>query len=217
MISLRKLTEIIITRNDASLSTSDERVRKMVLSSLAQAANKMAQILVTIISVPLMIAYLGNEQFGLAMAIVGFAYWFLFDTGIAEGMKLRLLETFARNDCQTSHLYVSTGTFALLLVMLIASSGFFLAFPFVNWGGIFNTNASEVNLHTAIIFILSIMFIMIPLGILKEIYTADQRGYLFSLWTLLGTGGSLGLRPQGSSLYLLLPFFISFLLFFPEQ
>ncbi len=192
MIPLRKITAILITRNSAALSEPDLRLRMAALSSLAQAASKAVRILVTIVSVPLMIGYLGAEEFGLAMAIVGLAHWFLFDTGIAEGVKVRLLETLARNDRHASRAYVSTGMFALLLVMLITAGGFFAAFPFVNWGSVFNVDAATVKLHAAILFILSIMFIMTPLGILREIYTADQRGYVFSLWTLLGTVGSLG-------------------------
>lgn len=191
MIPLRKVFTIVTTRDSGSLSDQDSRVRKAALSSLAQAANKAARILVTILSVPLMIGYLGKEQFGLAMAIVGFAQWFLFDTGIAEGMKVRLLETFAQNDRHGSRAFVSTGTLALLIVTAVAAMGFYVSFPFVDWGHVFNVNADDVNLHAAILFIVSIMLVMMPLAVLREIYTADQRGYLFSLWMLTGTAGSL--------------------------
>jgi len=191
MIPFRRIAAILLHYGNAGLSDADVRVRKVALSSLAQAANKAVQILVTIVSVPLMLGYLGAEQFGLAMAIVGFAQWYLFDTGIAEGVKVRLLESFAQNDQRASRAYVSTGMGALLLMTLVAASVSFAAFPLVNLGSVFNVSADHVNLHASAMVILLIMLPMIPLKILREIYTADQRGYVYSLWTLVGTVGSL--------------------------
>ena len=192
MIPLRKLSRILLRRDGAGLSLPDARVRKAAFSSLAEAANKAAQILVTIISVPLIVGYLGAERFGLAMAMAGFAQWFLFDTGIAEGMKLRLIEAFACNDRQAAQAYVATGTVALLALTALIGVTWAISFPFVDWTGVFNVDANDVNLRACLLVVVSIMLIMIPLKNLREVYMADQRGYVFSSWTLLGTVTSLG-------------------------
>ena len=192
MIPLRKLSRILLRRDSAGLSLPDARVRKAAFSSLAEAANKAAQILVTIISISLMVGYLGAERFGLAMAIAGFAQWFLFDTGIAEGMKLRLIEAFAHNDRRAAQAYVATGTVALLALTVLMSVVWAVSFPFVDWFAVFNVDANDVNVHACLLVVVSIMLIMIPLKNLREVYMADQRGYVFSLWTLLGTVASLG-------------------------
>lgn len=191
MIPLRKFSRILLRRDSIGLSLPDVRVRKAAFSSLAEATNRVAQILVTIISVPLIVAYLGAERFGLAMAIAGFAQWFLFDTGIAEGMKLSLIEAFAHNDRQAAQAYVATGTFALLALTVLMGVAWAVSFPLVDWAGVFNVNVDDVNLRASLLVVVSIMLIMTPLKNLREIYTADQRGYVFSFWTLLGTIASL--------------------------
>ena len=192
MISIRKMLTVLARKNDAGLSESETRIRKATLSSLAQAANKAVQILVTIVTVPLMLGYLGSEHYGVAMAISGFAHWFLFETGIAQGVKVRLIETFARGDRRAAHAYVSTGFFILLLIFVVVAVGFYSSFPFIDWGAIFNVDAGRSGLRAAVMIMVSMMLIMIPLKILREIYTADQRGYVFFLWRTAATAISLG-------------------------
>jgi O-antigen/teichoic acid export membrane protein len=183
---------LALVRGRGGLSESETRLRKAAFSSLGQAVSKGANILVTIISVPLIIGYLGSAYYGVAMAISGFANWFLFDTGIAEGVKVRLIETFAREDRRAAQTYVSTGFFVLLLLFAVIAAGFYASFPFIDWGAVFNVAAGQSHLHAAILLTVSMMLIMIPLKIVREIYTADQRGFVFFLWRTAATVLSLG-------------------------
>ncbi len=193
MISSKPLRILFaLAKNRDNLSESETRVAKAGFSSLGQAGNKAVNILVTIVSVPLMVGYLGAEYFGVAMAIAGFAQWFLFDTGIAEGVKVRLIESFACDDRQGARAYISTGLFVLLLIGVVAACLFYVLFPGLNWEAIFNVDTSLQGLHASILLIVSIMLVMIPLKILREIYTANQRGYVFSLFVMTGTIVGLG-------------------------
>ena len=192
MIPIRKIVTILARRSTAEFSESEVRIRKAAFSSLGQAINKGTNILVTILSVPLMTAYLGGEYFGVAMAITGFGHWFLFDTGVAEGVKVRLIETFAAGNRRASQAYVSTGFFALLVVLVVCTGIFCLLFPIINWGVLFNVAPGPSHLHASILLIAAMVLTMIPLKILREIYTADQRGYVFSLWRTAATVASLG-------------------------
>ncbi len=191
MTRLARITAIVVAPRPALLTESDRRIRGAALSAVGQAATKCTQIVVTVITVPLMIACLGANGFGAAMAIAGFAQWFLLDTGIAQGLQMRLIETLAQDDRRQSQAYVSTGLFALSAVSVLFAAVFFAIFPFLDWAKVFHIDAYASNLHASLVVVVVSVLLMIPLKILREVYMAAQRGYMYSLWMTLGTVGSL--------------------------
>ena len=185
----------LLGRRKGDMSASQSRVLKAGLSGMGQALFKGSQILVTIVSVPLMMAYLGNETFGLAMALIGFSQCFLLtDAGLGEGVKLRLVESMAREDREAVRSYVSTGFFAIFLLVPVVSLGFCTAYPLVAWETVFHVapDSSSVGLRPALLASLIPLFFLLPLRILREIYTADQRGYVYFSILSVGTLASLG-------------------------
>ncbi len=179
----------------SSLSPGRARLARAGASAAGMAGAKVLQVAVSIITVPLMLTYLGKESYGLAMAIVGFSMLFCVGGGILEGVKLRLIECFARNDKSGAQAYASTGFFGILPVAAVSGFCLALAFPLVDWSRLFNlSEAAPVSpdmLRLIVAISLLAVMLLIPLSLLKEVYTAAQRGYVFSVFASIGTACSL--------------------------
>jgi O-antigen/teichoic acid export membrane protein len=152
--------------------------------------SKGLQVSVSVATVPLMITYLGQEAYGLVMAIMSFTILFCMDMGISEGVKLRLIECFARADRRAAQAYIATGFFGLVIFALVIGVALATLFPNVDWQSFFNLSAStpvsEKTLAATVGLSMLTVVALIPLKLLKEVLTASQRGYIFSLFTSAG-------------------------------
>lgn len=173
-----------LKRSESDLTRPQIRARRVGLSSLAMALGRGSQIGVSLITLPLLLAHLGPERFGLLMTLVGFTSWFLLDVGIGEGVKLRLIECFARDDRRMARVYVSTGLVGLVTFALVVGVAFACLWRVVPWASVFRAAPAEVE--GALAVSVGLALAAIPLKILREIYTAEQRGYAHSLWSALG-------------------------------
>ena len=72
--------------------------------------------MVSFASIPLMIKYLGNEQYGIWSTILAIFSWIvLFDIGIGNGVRNKLAESLAKENKEEAQKYVSTGYISCLL------------------------------------------------------------------------------------------------------
>lgn len=182
MIQRQKQWLARLRRVDASPATS--RIRNAGLSSLGMAFHKAVQFLVTLVSLPLMLHYLGEVQFGIFMAIIGFTQWFLLDLGLGDAVKIRLIQAFAHRRLDTARRYVSVGIAGLVLVSVLFTLAFAVLYPRLPWSRIFRAETAEGASQAAecLAVAMTMVLLAIPLRLLREIYTADQRGYVYSLW-----------------------------------
>ncbi|WP_021022517.1 lipopolysaccharide biosynthesis protein [Salinivibrio costicola] len=162
----------------------EERIRKLLLSSVGMAGQKSVQLLVSILTVPLIIGYLESEIFGIFLAISNFGQWFIFDNGIAEGVKIRLIRAHADKQRSLIGHLITTGLVLLTFLSILIGFAFLLVMPSVNWVTLFSANSllSSEEISYAISILIFIMLLNIPLRLLREIQTAEQKGYLFSIF-----------------------------------
>lgn len=181
----------LVARRLKRPSTGQTRLVRAGFSSMGMALGKLTRVAVSVVTLPLMIHYLGKESYGLAIAIVSFVMLFLVDMGISEGVKVRLIECFARDDRAAARAYVSTGFVGTVLFAMVLGAAFYGAFPFVDWDGVFHLSAdvavSPGQLRLAVALTMALVVLLVPLKMLKEVYTAHQRGYVFSLFIAGGT------------------------------
>src|SRR5580704_14585226 len=80
---------------------SKERYRRAALTSLATLAAKGVSIGTLLVTVPLTLAYLGKERYGLWMTISSLVAIFGFaDLGMGASLKTLLAAADGRNDCE---------------------------------------------------------------------------------------------------------------------
>ncbi len=94
---------------------SRERYRRIFLSSAAGVAAMGVSALVGLASVPISLAYLGKEAYGLWAVAGSVAAWVaLLDPGLVQGLVIAVSEAHGRDDHEAARAYFSTAFFALL-------------------------------------------------------------------------------------------------------
>lgn len=109
-------------------------------------------LLVSFISVPLLLSYLGKDTYGIWLTIFSVISWMsFFDLGLGNGLRNHLTHTFARKDYKKAQEYISTaywllGGFVFLCIGILQFGVFF-----VDWFKIFKpTIHLNENLNTIV-------------------------------------------------------------------
>lgn len=125
----------IKTKYFDSLSSGKREISKNIgFSFLA----KGIAMLVSFISVPLLLSYLGKDTYGIWLTIFSVISWMsFFDLGLGNGLRNHLTHTFAEKDNKTAQEYISTaywflGGFILICIGILQFGVFF-----VNWEKVF--------------------------------------------------------------------------------
>jgi O-antigen/teichoic acid export membrane protein len=170
---------------------SRERYRRIFLSSAAGVAAMGVSALVGLASVPISLAYLGKEAYGLWAVAGSVAAWVaLLDPGLVQGLVITVSEAHGRDDHEAARAYFSTAFFALLAVAVLAVAVVGLLAPVVPWGRFFDVPASMTSIGASAGFgvALALAALALPLALVSQAYAAYQRAYVGSAFTM---GGSL--------------------------
>jgi O-antigen/teichoic acid export membrane protein len=100
---------------------------------------KGVSILITLISLPLTIAYLNQERNGIWLTAYTMIVWLsLFDIGLGTGMKNKVAEAKAKGDNDLAKKYVSTTYAVIFLILMAVFALFCLVNPYLDWIKILN-------------------------------------------------------------------------------
>lgn len=128
-------------------------------------------------SIPLMIHYLGEEQFGVWSTLLSLMTWFVFfDFGLGHGLRNKLGEALAKNETNKASKYVSS---AYSLIALIALGIFLIAVVsafLVPWQRVFNTRALSPD-SLSYVVLTSSLFLALNfwVGLINPVLNAVQR------------------------------------------
>lgn len=139
--------------------------------------------------IPITLAYLGTEVYGLWMATAAVASMTLWaDFGLGNGLLTKLAPCHARRDWDTARGYVSTA-YAVLgataAVLLAVLWGLAWVIP---WASIFNVTDPELEplARQITLVCLSAMLVNIPLSLVQRVQYACQQVAQSNLWQAAG-------------------------------
>lgn len=187
---------------------SKKRYRAIIFSSATSIVAKFIGAAVGIITTPLVINYLGKEQYGLWIAVSSIITWLqLSDFGVSGGIVNVLAECKGKNDFQLANKCVSA---ALLFLIFVAVALLVVIIPIINFiplNSILNLTNSNLKAlsHHAFIIILLFFTAGIPLGVISNIFTAYQKIYILNWYRIIGSVLSL------LSIYVGIKYKVSFL------
>jgi O-antigen/teichoic acid export membrane protein len=161
-----------------------------VLSGVAAVAAKIVAIGTALFTIPLTLAYLGTERFGLWMtissvlALLGFA-----DFGIGNGVLNLVAEAFGRNDKTAVRNAISSGLFTLSVISVVVLVSFCGFYTRVNWANLFNVHSPVARAEAGpSLAVFAFCFAAsIPLGIVQRVQLGLQEGFRANLWQLIGS------------------------------
>lgn len=150
----------------------DTRLKKAFYSTLAMFFNKFFQVFCSIITMPMLLDYLGKNDFGVYISLQTFFLWLLFDNGISEAIKNDLVNLSVTKDYLRINRLISTSFILLLFFSTILVLIFLGIYPYLFSNGSFS--------FKTLIITMIITWVYIPIRIIREICTSLQKGYIYS-------------------------------------
>jgi len=187
------LRNVRLTPFDSSTSEgrAKERGRRALLTSLASLVTQSAKMLTIVVSMPLTIAYLGTERYGLWLTISSFTAFLSFsDLGIGNG----LLNAIAGANGRDDRLAMRRATSSSILLLAGVSIGllvlFWAIYPHAPWQRVFNVSSAQAIAEAgpALAVFVTCFLINMPFETVHRIQEGLQEGYRSKLWQ---AGGSL--------------------------
>ncbi len=168
-----------------------ERQRRALLTSLASLVTQSAKIFAVIISVPLTIAYLGTERYGLWLTISSFAAFLSFsDLGVGNGLLNAIANANGRNDRLAMRRAISSSVLLLTGVSIGLLILFWVIYPYAPWQQVFNVSSAQAIAEAgpALAVFVTCFLINMPFEAVHRVQEGLQEGYRSKLWQ---AGGSL--------------------------
>ena len=160
-----------------SHSISQERTRNYIRQLKGSVLFKGLAVAASFFAVPLMIHYLGQEQFGVWSTLLSVMSWIVFfDLGLGNGLRNKLAEAIAKNEFSEASRFVSSAysligiiSITLLTVMIIASF-------MIPWQRVFNIHSlAEPALRHVVIITAFFVFVNFWISLINQILNALQR------------------------------------------
>lgn len=166
---------------------SKERTRNYLHQIKGAVIYKAVAILASFIAIPMMIRYLGQEQFGVWSTMLTVMSWIVFfDLGIGNGLRNKVAEALARNDKKEAANYIASGysligLIALALWVLVTGASFF-----VPWQTVFNTQSiSETTLRITVQIAVFFIVLNFWIGLISALLGAVQKTAMTALGQLI--------------------------------
>jgi O-antigen/teichoic acid export membrane protein len=192
-------------RETIACRRSRERYRRVGLTAIAAAFGRGANLITMLISVPLALHYLGNEQFGVFATLVAITAMLGFaDLGLGNGLVNAVADANGRDDLVAARRSVSTAFVLLTGLALALAGGFVALYRHVDWAGLLNasTPAAANEAAPAVAALVACMLINLPFGTVQRVQIGLQEGYRASAWNGLGAPLGLGFMAVAISLHL---------------
>ena len=159
------------------LTASKARSHNYVKQVKGSVLYKVGAVAATFLVMPIMIKYLGVEQFGIWATMLTLITWvMLFDLGIGNGLKNKVAESLAQNNSKQAARFISTA-YGLIGIISFALFSIFLVLSFwIPWQVVFNSQAiSEAALRQTIVTLSFFIFFNFWISLVNQIYHGLQK------------------------------------------
>lgn len=129
------------------------------------------------LAIPLMIRYLGQEQFGVWSTLLSVMSWIVFfDLGLGNGLRNKLAESIARNEIYKANSYVSSA-YSLIGLISIASFALSIIAAFaIPWQRVFNTSSvTESTLRYTVLLTAFFIILNFWISLINQVLNAVQK------------------------------------------
>jgi O-antigen/teichoic acid export membrane protein len=179
--------KLLFTRS--SIDRGRERYRRAGMTASTSFIAKALTIMISFISVPLTMHYLGAERYGVWLTISSLLVWMsMTDFGLAGNALVNVLsEAHGKDDLELAREYTASAFWALAAIALTLGAVFLAVFHSIAWRSVFRVSAATSNheLLLACGLVLTFFVINVPLSLLPSIYNGYQDGFLWNVWSII--------------------------------
>jgi O-antigen/teichoic acid export membrane protein len=174
----------LFTRSSAD--PGRERYRRAGMTAFTSYIAKALTLLMSFVSVPLTVHYLGAERYGVWLTISSLLLWVaLTDFGLAGNALVYVLsETVGNDDRVSARHYTASAFWTLITIALVIGVVLMATFHFIPWRAVFRISdaTSTQELEWTCALALTSFVITLPLSLVRSLYNAHQDGYLANIW-----------------------------------
>jgi O-antigen/teichoic acid export membrane protein len=182
-----KLTALLTKGKE---SRGGERYRRASITASSSFVTKALNVLISFLSVPLTVHYLGAERYGVWLTISSLLTWMsMTDFGLAGNALINVLaEASGKDDREGAQHYSASAFWALTAVGVLTGIAATASFRFIPWRRVFQVSAatSTHELQLACALTLGFLVLNFPLSMQQSIYSAYQDGFLANIWGIAG-------------------------------
>jgi len=159
-------------------------------SALAGLALRGSSFAVLLLSVPLTLSFLNPVRFGMWMTLASVvALLGATDLGVGNGVLNTIAHAFGQGDRAAARRYLASGLVALTAIATVFGVLFVAAYSIVPWAHLYNVSsdpvaASEAGPATAVF--VATFLVGLPLGLVGQVRSAFQEGFVQSAFAGLG-------------------------------
>ena len=170
------------------------RTRRLVEAVRSAIISKGVLVLVSVVSIPIAIRYLGAERFGIWATISTLlAMLLVLDFGVANSLTNFISEGYARDDREHASRYSSTALLLMVVIAVILGLIAWLLWPYLNWYKIFHlsSQAETPAVSAAVAVALAIFLIDLPARLSVKILGGYQEIRTANMFAAIGSIGNL--------------------------
>jgi O-antigen/teichoic acid export membrane protein len=176
----------------SDIESKDHRRRRLfgiVQGVITSLGNRIIGLLVSFLSVPLTINYLGRERYGAWVMLGSLLTWLqLTDFVLENGLTNSITTAAGQDRPDLVRMNVSNGVF--LLSALAGASGLVAAaaWPFLDWSAFFGVSSAEARaeIGPAVALAFAILLLQLPLSVAGKVFMAYHEGRIGNYWGAAG-------------------------------
>ena len=175
-----------------SVQGGDHRHRRLlavIQGVVTGLGNKVVGMLVSFLSVPLTIGYLGTERYGVWVTIGSLLAWLqITDLGLGNGLNNVVTTAAGQDRHDLVRMHLSNGVVLLSAIAGVIAMFAVIVWPHIEWGSVFGVSdpATLAELSPAVAMALAIFLIQFPLSSGGKVYMAYQEGRIGTYWGMAG-------------------------------
>ena len=166
---------------------------RIAAATSSGAAARVLSSLLTLISLPLAVRYLGAERFGVWATITSTVVLLnLLDLGIASTLTNHISRAYALRD-KAYAARCTTNALALTCALaVIAGLAFAIVWPRINWMALFNVAASvpRVDVSNTVAAAVALMLLGLPAALVSKVFAGYQQVHLSNFVIAVGAVGN---------------------------
>jgi O-antigen/teichoic acid export membrane protein len=166
------------------------RNRRAVLTGGTAAVARAVQVGTSLITIPLVLHYLGNERFGLWMTISSVLAMANFaDFGVGNGVLNMVASAYGKDDFDDVRRAISSG-FAVLGAIAVVLLGLFaVVYGWVSWADLFRASSVQARAEAGpALLVFAVCFALnIALDLVQRAQLGLQQGFRTNAWQICGS------------------------------
>jgi len=173
---------------------SQRRYTRILQSAVMAFAGRGVAILVSIISIPLTVSYLGTERYGVWVTLSTLLAWLtLADLGLGNGLLNAVAEAYGHDRADLAQRYVATTFWILVAVAAGLGLVAVLLWSWLDWAALFNVSSAQARAEVgpAVALAIALTLISLPLSVMTRVLAAYQEGAIANYWAAIGNVASL--------------------------